>query len=398
MAATTLPALLLGGEVGADQDAAFASWRKALQLPDGARAGRRPLAALPAGRRRRRRRSTPRWACCDGEPRLDDQLVPAAGNRPATAPSRSSMTPERAGWALQRPAGRSSWPPGGTHTFDTGETRSLVLPLSGSVHGRRATARRFELAGRRERLRRVTDFAYVPRDATVDGHQPATAARFALPRRPRHAAGCRPATVPPRTCRSSCAAPARPAARSTTSARPEAFERRRADRRRGAHAGRQLVVLPAAQARRGRARRETELEEIYYFEVADGPAGPGVGYQRVYGTPGRPIDVLRRGAHRRRRPDPARLARPVDGRARLRPVLPQRDGRARRRAGLADLRRPGARLDPRHLGGPGRSTRGCRSTSATERRRDDRAAHRRPGAGPLPGRPVHRARRRASSG
>jgi hypothetical protein len=33
LAATTLPALLLGGEVGADQDAAFESWRKALQVP-----------------------------------------------------------------------------------------------------------------------------------------------------------------------------------------------------------------------------------------------------------------------------------------------------------------------------------------------------------------------------
>jgi hypothetical protein len=33
MAASTLPALLLGGEVSADQDAAFASWHKALQLP-----------------------------------------------------------------------------------------------------------------------------------------------------------------------------------------------------------------------------------------------------------------------------------------------------------------------------------------------------------------------------
>ncbi len=39
---------------------------------------------------------------------------------------------------------------------------------------------------------------------------------------------------------------------------------------------------------------ETEriLEEIYYFEVADGPSGPGVGYHRTYGTPDRPIDVL----------------------------------------------------------------------------------------------------------
>ena len=35
------------------------------------------------------------------------------------------------------------------------------------------------------------------------------------------------------------------------------------------------------------------LEEIYFYEVASGPAdGAGVAYQRVYGTPDRPIDVL----------------------------------------------------------------------------------------------------------
>jgi 5-deoxy-glucuronate isomerase len=33
---------------------------------------------------------------------------------------------------------------------------------------------------------------------------------------------------------------------------------------------------------------ESALEEIYYFEVSDG----GMAYQRVYGTPERPIDVL----------------------------------------------------------------------------------------------------------
>src|SRR5215472_13558306 len=33
LAASTLPALLLGGEVSADQDAAFEAWRKALQMP-----------------------------------------------------------------------------------------------------------------------------------------------------------------------------------------------------------------------------------------------------------------------------------------------------------------------------------------------------------------------------
>ena len=38
---------------------------------------------------------------------------------------------------------------------------------------------------------------------------------------------------------------------------------------------------------------ETPLEEIYYFEFACGADGsPGFGYQRVYGTPQRPIDVL----------------------------------------------------------------------------------------------------------
>jgi 5-deoxy-glucuronate isomerase len=36
---------------------------------------------------------------------------------------------------------------------------------------------------------------------------------------------------------------------------------------------------------------ETALEEIYYFEVADGPAGPGIGFQRVYGHEGADIDV-----------------------------------------------------------------------------------------------------------
>jgi 5-deoxy-glucuronate isomerase len=42
-----------------------------------------------------------------------------------------------------------------------------------------------------------------------------------------------------------------------------------------------------------RPGEESELEEIYYFEVARSPQGsPGVGYQRVYGTADRPLDVL----------------------------------------------------------------------------------------------------------
>ena len=38
---------------------------------------------------------------------------------------------------------------------------------------------------------------------------------------------------------------------------------------------------------------ESPLEEIYYFEVADGPSGAGMAYQRIYSTDeSRPIDVL----------------------------------------------------------------------------------------------------------
>ncbi len=38
---------------------------------------------------------------------------------------------------------------------------------------------------------------------------------------------------------------------------------------------------------------ETQLEEIYYFEIDQSPSGtPGFGYHRVYGTPQRPIEVL----------------------------------------------------------------------------------------------------------
>jgi 5-deoxy-glucuronate isomerase len=37
---------------------------------------------------------------------------------------------------------------------------------------------------------------------------------------------------------------------------------------------------------------ETELEEIYHYVVGDGPTGPGLAYQHVYGTAARPIDLL----------------------------------------------------------------------------------------------------------
>ena len=90
-----------------------------------------------------------------------------------------SITPERAGWAhsslnvLELAAG-------GTHTFDTGESEWVVLPLSGSCTVA-CDGETFALAGRRGVFTRVTDFAYVPRDATatvtVRGRRPVRALR-----------------------------------------------------------------------------------------------------------------------------------------------------------------------------------------------------------------------------
>jgi 5-deoxy-glucuronate isomerase len=37
---------------------------------------------------------------------------------------------------------------------------------------------------------------------------------------------------------------------------------------------------------------ESALEEIYFYIVADGPAGPGLAYQRVYGSPAHAADLL----------------------------------------------------------------------------------------------------------
>ena len=101
---------------------------------------------------------------------------------------------------------------------------------------------------------------------------------------------------------------------------------------------------------------ESQLEEIYYFEVARG----GLAYQRVYSSgPGRDMDVCAEVGTGRRRAHPVRVSRPVDGRARLRPVLPERDGRPGGTC-LAVLRRPRARAGSAAPGPASPWTRGYR--------------------------------------
>jgi 5-deoxy-glucuronate isomerase len=178
---------------------------------------------------------------------------------------------------------------GATQRFATGDDEMLVLPLSGACTVE-CEGERFELAGRHDVFTEVSDFAYVPRAATVTVTS-AGGGRFALPaararRRlpPRYA----PAADVPIELRG-----AGQCSRQVVNfCTPEAFE---ADNLIACE-----VLTPAGnwssypphKHDEDRPGEETILEEIYYFVVADGPGGPGIAYQRVYGTGDRPIDVL----------------------------------------------------------------------------------------------------------
>jgi 5-deoxy-glucuronate isomerase len=197
------------------------------------------------------------------------------------------ITPETASWGysslrvLELPAG-------GSAMFDTGEDEMVVLPLSGACVVE-CDGERFELAGRASVFSRVTDFAYVPRDAQVTVSS-TSGGRFALPgarANRRLTARYGPADGVAVELRG-----AGQASRQVNNfCTPEAFD---ADKLIAVE-----VLTPAAnwssypphkhdEEREG----EAQLEEVYYFEVAGGPAGEGVAYQRVYSSgPGREIDV-----------------------------------------------------------------------------------------------------------
>ena len=218
-------------------------------------------------------------------------MTGGAWHRPAGSTSSDGwdvvVTPESAGWAYSG-LRVATLPPGGRMDFATGEDEAIVLPLRGSLRVACGDAA-FDLSGRSGPFAGPTDFAYVPRAASVSLES---------------AEGCRVAVA---TARSSADIPFRygpvdeirveqrgagSCSREVRNvARPDAFG---ADRLIAVE-----VITPSGnwssypphkhdEERPG----ETILEEIYYFEIAAGPAGPGLGYQRVYGTPGRPIDLL----------------------------------------------------------------------------------------------------------
>jgi 5-deoxy-glucuronate isomerase len=197
------------------------------------------------------------------------------------------VTPESAGWGYSGLA-VVSLPAGGRTTWSTGDAETLVLPLAGACSVT-LDGETLELTGRADVFSGPTDFAYVPRDAEVvlesgDG------GRFALPsarcerRLPfRH----QPADDVPVELRG-----AGQASRQVNNfCTPEAFDADAIIACEVLTPGGNWSSYPPHKHDEA-SETESVLEEIYYFEVADGPAGPGVAYQRVYGHPGKEIDVL----------------------------------------------------------------------------------------------------------
>lgn len=205
----------------------------------------------------------------------------------AWGPYDTVVTPESAEWGY---SGLKvlDLPVHGSHTFETGESETLVLPLSGSCTVR-CDGEVFELRGRRSVFTRVTDFAYVPRDATATVTSE-RGGRFAMPsarchRRLRARYG--PAGKVPVELRGA----GQSSRQVNNFCTPETFE---ADKLISCE-----VITPSSNwssypphKHDAHTETERELEEIYYFEISEGPAGPGFGWQRVYASdPERPIDV-----------------------------------------------------------------------------------------------------------
>ena len=89
----------------------------------------------------------------------------------------SEITPESAGWAY---AGLTivTLPAGGARRWRTGADEAIVLPLRGAAQVV-CDGEKFSLDGRAGVFTRVSDFAYLPRDATVELSS-AAGGRFAV--------------------------------------------------------------------------------------------------------------------------------------------------------------------------------------------------------------------------
>jgi 5-deoxy-glucuronate isomerase len=197
------------------------------------------------------------------------------------------VTPESAGWGYSG-LRILTLQPGETHTLSTGDSEYLILPLTGGCTVT-ADGEAFELEGRSGVFASVTDFAYLPpaSQAQIDS---ASGGRFALPSARTQRGG-----LPARYGRKEdVPVELRGAGACSRQVNNYCLP--------GTFDAEQLLVCevltpggnwssyPPHKHDEGRPGVESQLEEIYYFEISGGERA--FGYQRVYGTEERPIDVL----------------------------------------------------------------------------------------------------------
>jgi 5-deoxy-glucuronate isomerase len=197
---------------------------------------------------------------------------------------RVMVTPGSAGWLYSglRVVALSAEAP---YEVFTDVSEMLVLPLSGGVVMVEVDGKTFELLGRSDVFAGPTDFVYLPREASAvlmstEGAVvalPSAVCRHRLPARYgpaedvpvelRGAGGCS------RQVNNFCT--------------PEAFETDKLIACEVLTPGGNWSSYPPHKHDEA-TETESELEEIYYFQVAR----DGVGYQRVYASDAGPIDVL----------------------------------------------------------------------------------------------------------
>jgi 5-deoxy-glucuronate isomerase len=198
------------------------------------------------------------------------------------------VTPESAGWQHSS-LHVVTLSPGTEHVFAAGDDERLVVPLAGAVTVT-AGAESAHLRGRPDVFTSPTDFAYVPTGTEARLHS-ASGGRFAV-------CGARTDRQLPfrRVPAEEVSVELRGAGRSSRLVRnfatADAFD-----------AGAVIaceVVTPSgnwssypAHKHDEQTDNESQLEEIYYFEIAPGPEGePGFGFHQTTSSPAGEIEVL----------------------------------------------------------------------------------------------------------
>ncbi len=198
------------------------------------------------------------------------------------------VTPEQVGWGFSG-LRIAQLAPGASATLHTGDDELIVLPLAGACDVR-IDGHELSLQGRDDVFAAVSDFAYAPRDARVELFSQ-RGGRFALP-----SARARRRLAPRRVAAGEVPVELRGAGQASRQINnfcsPEAFDADRLIAVEVLTPSGNWSSYPPHKHDEDVPDEEVPLEEIYYFEVAGGPDGPGFAYQRVYGSgPGREIDV-----------------------------------------------------------------------------------------------------------